>query len=230
MALDDEGVSILSHQTTFLKIVCFGDSLTLGFQSPNPRSPVVANIPYGTYLQEWLGARGQVRVQGVCGETTQDMRLRFQEEVLDDQPNVAIILGGTNDLGWGIPPDRILENLHFFYEQAQAQDLLPVAVTVPSLRDDAGEIGEDEDGLAVRMLTPAVERAIALRVRLNQSIKDLCQTRHIPVVDWFGETCEVGTQALAREYSNDGLHLTEAGYRKLAELIWVQVLEDLVVS
>jgi lysophospholipase L1-like esterase len=49
-------------------------------------------------------------------------------------------------------------------------------------------------------------------------------------VDWFGKTCEVGTQALAREYSNDGLHLTEAGYRKLAELIWVQVLEDLVVS
>jgi len=219
---------MMSHQSTFLNIVCFGDSLTLGFQSPNPRSPVVANIPYGTYIQEWLGARGQVRVQGVCGETTQDMRLRFQKAVLDDQPNVAIILGGTNDLGWGVPPDRILENLIFFYEQAQAHGLLPVAVTVPSLREDTGQIEDDEDGQAFRVHTPAVERAIALRLRLNQSIKDLGQVRHIPVVDWFGETCEVGTQALAREYSNDGLHLTEAGYRKLAELIWVQVLEGLL--
>ena len=84
-----------------LKIVCFGDSLTLGYQSPTLQSPVVENIPYGTYLQEWMGARGEIVVRGVCGETTQDMRLRHQRDVLDHQPQMAIILGGTNDLGLG---------------------------------------------------------------------------------------------------------------------------------
>jgi len=218
----------MSHQAPLLKIVCFGDSLTLGFQSPNPRSPLVENIPYGTYIQEWLGARGQVWVHGVCGETTQDMRLRFQEEVLDYQPNVAIILGGTNDLGWGIPPAMIIENLAFFYDQVQGHGMLPVAVTIPSLRDDAGQIDEAEHGQTLRGVTPVVKRAIALRLRLNQSIKELGHKRQIPVVDWFAETCEVSTQALAREFSNDGLHLTVPGYRKLAELIWAQVLEDLL--
>jgi lysophospholipase L1-like esterase len=97
---------------------------------------LVENIPYGTYVQECLGDRGLVLVRGVCGETTQDMRLRFQEDVLDHLPQVAIILGGTNDLSLGISLAAMMENLSFFYEQAQAHGILPVAVTVPSLCED----------------------------------------------------------------------------------------------
>jgi acyl-CoA thioesterase-1 len=211
-----------------LKIVCFGDSLTLGYQSPTLRSPSVQNIPYGNYVQEWLGDRGRVLVHGVCGETTQDMQLRYQEDVLDHLPQVVIILGGTNDLGLGISATAIIGNLRFFYEQAQAHGILPVAVTVPSLRDDVGQNEVFEKGQSLREITPTVERAIALRVVLNQSIKELSCERHIPVVDWFAETCEVGTQVLASEYSNDGLHLNTMGYGKLAELVWKQALEDLL--
>jgi lysophospholipase L1-like esterase len=211
-----------------LKIVCFGDSLTLGYQSPTLRAPFVENIPYGTYVQEWLGERGRVLVHGVCGETTWDMRLRFQKDVLDHRPQIAIILGGTNDLGLGISLTTLMENLGFLYEQAQAHGIVPVAVTVPSLRDDAGQDEVFEETQSLRGSTPAVERAIALRVVLNQSIKDLSRERNIPVMDWFAETCEVGTQALAPVYSNDGLHLNTMGYRKLAELVWKDVLEDLL--
>jgi lysophospholipase L1-like esterase len=211
-----------------LKIVCFGDSLTLGYQSPTLRAPFVENIPYGTYVQEWLGERGRVLVHGVCGETTWDMRLRFQKDVLDHRPQIAIILGGTNDLGLGISLTTLMENLGFLYEQAQAHGIVPVAVTVPSLRDDAGQDEVFEETQSLRGSTPAVERAIALRVVLNQSIKDLSRERNIPVMDWFAETCEVGAQALAPEYSNDGLHLNTMGYRKLAELVWKDVLEDLL--
>ena len=219
---------VMRDQSPSLKIVCFGDSLTLGYQSPTLRAPFVENIPYGTYVQEWLGERGRVLVRGVCGETTQDMRLRFQEDVLDHRPQIAIILGGTNDLGLDISLTTLMENLGFFYEQAQAHGILPVAVTVPSLRDDAGQDDVFDKDQSLRRLTPTVERAIGLRVTLNQSIKDLSRERHIPVVDWFAETCEVSTQALASEYSNDGLHLNTTGYRKLAELVWKQVLEDLL--
>ncbi|MEC4679725.1 MAG: GDSL-type esterase/lipase family protein [Nitrospirota bacterium] len=211
-----------------LKIVCFGDSLTLGYQSPTPRSPFVENRPYGNYVQEWLGTRGRVVIHGVCGETTQDMRLRFQKDVLYPGPHVAIILGGTNDLGWGITPDAIMDNLTFFYEQAQAQGILPVAVTVPSLRDDSGQDDESETSQSGQGVTAVVERAIALRVMLNQSIKELGHEQQFPVVDWFTDTCESQTQSLAPEFSNDGLHLNTAGYLKLAELVWNQVLEDLL--
>ncbi len=211
---------------TQLNIVCFGDSLTLGYQSPTSCTPFVENIPYGDYVQEWLGIRGQVVIHGVCGETTQDMRVRFQRDVLNLDPHVAIILGGTNDLGCGISPDAIMDNLRVFYERAQAQKILPVAVTVPSLRDDSGQDTTYETNQRGQGVTTAVEQAIALRVKLNQSIKELGHTQQFPVVDWFTETCESQAKALAPEFSNDGLHLNTAGYRKLAELVWKQVLED----
>jgi len=210
---------------TQLNIVCFGDSLTLGYQSPTSCTPFVENIPYGDYVQEWLGTRGQVVIHGVCGETTQDMRLRFQKDVLNLDPHVAIILGGTNDLGCGISPDAIMDNLRVFFERAQAQNILPVAVTVPSLRDDSVQ-DHDEVSQPGKGVTATVTQAIALRVRLNQSIKNLGHARQFPVVDWFTATCEPHAQALASDFSNDGLHLNTAGYRKLAELVWKQVLED----
>ena len=211
-----------------LNIVCFGDSLTLGYQSPTSRTPFVEAIPYGDYVQERLGTRGLVVTHGVCGETTQDMRLRFQREVLNPGPHVAIILGGTNDLGCGITPDAILDNLMFFYDQAKAQEILPVAVTVPSLRDNSGQDDNDETSQSGQGVTAAVEQAIALRVILNHSIKECGHTQQFPVVDWFTATCESQARALAPEFSNDGLHLNTAGYRKLAELVWNQVLEDLL--
>ncbi len=213
-----------------LKIVCFGDSLTLGYQSPTLHSPFPKDIPYGSYLQERLGNQGSVIVHGVCGETTQDMRVRFQNDVLAPRPHVVIILGGTNDLGCGITPDAIMGNLAFFYEQAQAQGMTPVAVTVPSLRVDSSRDDECETSQAGQGVNAAVERAIALRVILNHSIKKLADEQHFPVVDWFTPTCEPATQALATDYSNDGLHLTAAGYVKLADLVWSQVLEDLLTS
>lgn len=215
-------------QSLPFKIVCFGDSLTLGYLSPTRHSPIPEHVPYGVYLQEWIGSRGHVLVHGVCGETTQDMRVRFQAHVLEHLPHVAIILGGTNDLGLGVSPAAMMGNLQFFYEQAQAHGILPVAVTVPSLREDTWPNDDADGGVPTSRLSPVIEEAIAQRVAVNQTIKDICRERQIPVVDWFAETCEPHTIALAPEYSNDGLHLTTTGYRKLAEMIWEDVLADLL--
>ncbi len=209
-------------------IVCFGDSLTLGYLSPTRHLPFPEGIPYGSYLQEWIGNRGQVLVRGVCGETTQDMRRRFHADVLEPLPQVAIFLGGTNDLGLGISSSEILGNLDFFYEHAQRHGILPVAVTVPSIREDVEQNDHSTDGSSNGVISPAIKRAIAQRVTLNQAITKLGSQRHFPVVDWFTETCEPETQALAIAYSNDGLHLATTGYRRLAEMIWEQVLADLL--
>ena len=218
----------MSDQSLPSKIVCFGDSLTLGYLSPTRHVPFPESIAYGDYLQEWIGTRGHVLIRGVCGETTQDMRRRFHADVLGHVPHVAIILGGTNDLGLGMAPSVIMENLQFFYAQAQLQGIAPVAVTVPSLRDDTWPNDEADGGVHTARLSPGLEQAIAQRVKVNEAIKDVCCERRIPVVDWFTETCEPDTYALAPEYSNDGLHLTAVGYRKLAKMIWEEVLADLM--
>jgi acyl-CoA thioesterase-1 len=110
-------------------IVCFGDSLTAGFQSPTSESPMGRETPYGCYLQEWLGTSAEVQVRGVCGELTGEMAMRFRRDVLQQQPSHVVLLGGTNDLGWNAQPAEIMRNLVKMYESARAAEVAPIPVS-----------------------------------------------------------------------------------------------------
>ncbi len=186
-------------------IVCFGDSLTAGFQSPTPQCPVAVETPYGTFLQERLQTRATVLVSGVCGELTSAMAVRFRRDVLDCKPAYAVVLGGTNDLGWNVHPREVMRNLLEMYGQAREAAVLAVAVTVPSLR-----VCDDH---------------IPRRHVLNAMIREHCAGRRLPCVDLFTATAEPGTARLAERYSNDGLHLATAGYELLATLLYEQVFK-----
>lgn len=188
-------------------IVCFGDSLTAGFQSPAPDRPDFLETPYGKFLEKRLRDRARVQVSGVCGELTRDMVGRFARDVLRHKPAWTVILGGTNDLGWEIRPSEIMRNLAVLYGQAAAAGIRVAAVTVPSIR------GFDDH--------------IPRRLELNRLIADYCAGKGFPCVDLFTATAESGSQRLAAPYSNDGLHLTTAGYELLARLLYEQVFKDL---
>lgn len=200
--------------TTRPLIICFGDSLTVGYQSPTPESRELRETPYGAFLQELLGSAGQVAVSGICGELTGEMAMRFRQDVLQHRPAYVVVLGGTNDLGWNARPAEIMRNLLKMYELALAAGVQPVAVTVPSLRLT---VQEGMDGR--RLEAEHIER----RQVLNRLISDYCRGRGVPWIDLFTATQEPGTMRLAAVYSNDGLHLTTDGYHCLAELLYQQV-------
>lgn len=196
-------------------IICFGDSLTAGYQSPTPEQPQLLETPYGAFLQERLGAEAAVAVSGVCGELTGEMVERFDRDVLARKPASVVILGGTNDLGWQTAPSDILRNLVTMYGRALAEGVHPVAVTVPSLRVQ-GDVGTGEGHAWL------VEHILRRR-ELNGMIRQACVEKRIPCVDFFTATAEQGSGLLARPYSNDGLHLTTEGYRRLADLLYQEV-------
>jgi acyl-CoA thioesterase I len=203
-------------------IICFGDSLTAGFQSPTPESPAGRETPYGRFLQEWLGSSTDVRVSGICGELTGEMAMRFRRDVLDHRPDHVVVLGGTNDLGWYARPDDIMRNLIKMYELARASAIVPVPVTVPSVRVEIGGGGPEAEA----WLTQHIER----RRVLNGLIRDYAVSKHLPWVDLFTATADLETHQLAAPYSNDGLHLTTAGYRLLARLLYDQVFAKAVAE
>ena len=188
-------------------IVCFGDSLTAGFQSPTPDRPDVLETPYGRYLEDRLRGRARVHVSGVCGELAAEMACRFEQDVLSHRPAWTVILGGTNDLGWEGRPSEIMRYLVALYERAAAAGVHPVVVTVPSIRGFDGHIPR--------------------RLELNRLIAGYCAGHALPCVDLFAATAESATGRLAEPYSNDGLHLTTAGYELLAQLLYEQVFKDL---
>ena len=196
-------------------VICFGDSLTAGFQSPTRANPVGEETPYGHFLQGKLGGSAQVRVSGVCGELTGEMVMRFRRDVLDHKPGYVPILGGTNDLGWNAAPLEILRNLVNMYEQTLAAGGIPIPVTVPSLRV--------ENSQGSREGQEWVAEHLARRGQLNRLIQEYATSKSIACVDLFAATADPDSGQLAEIYSNDGIHLTTAGYRLFAEQV-AQVL------
>jgi acyl-CoA thioesterase-1 len=191
-----------------LCIVTFGDSLTAGYQSVTRENPTGEATPYGRFLQEFLGSSAKVAVRGVNGEMTGEMLLRLERDVVALRPDYAVILGGTNDLGWGVPPDEVAQNLVTVYKRLQGKGVRPVAVTVPSIR--------------------GVDSLIPHRRTLNHLIVDYCRMESQPFIDLFSATAEPGTLRLAGHYSNDGLHLTTEGYRLMAEKLYEEVFKPLL--
>ncbi len=202
-------------------VICFGDSLTAGFQSPTRENPVGEETPYGNFLQETLGAAAQVRVSGICGELTGEMVMRFRRDVLDHTPGYVPILGGTNDLGWNASPVEIMRNLLKMYEQTLAAGSVPIPVTVPSIRV--------EDSQGSREGQEWVADHLTRRQQLNGLILEYAGSKNMAAVDLFAATADPESRQLAAIYSNDGIHLTTVGYRMFAEQV-AQILTPLLLS
>jgi len=200
-----------------MKIVALGDSLTVGeteFQFTDSVEPV----SYPEYL-EWLAEQylsshrllGEVKVvnKGVTGDLTSGMLERFSGDVIDEKPDCVIILGGTNDIGWGLDPAAITRNLTAMYDRAVDNGIAPVGCSIPSI------LGLDD------LIPP--------RMNLNRLISQEAEKRRIAFVDVFTATADSKTHRLLEEYSADGLHLTPKGYEQIGRCIfdkWLRLLLD----
>ncbi len=189
-------------------VVAFGDSLTVGFQSPTINNPRYQETSYAHFLTEQLHHKAHFIIKGLNGEITEDMVGRFERDVIQNKPDYVIILGGTNDIGWGMLLEEVIKNLVSMYKKSLSAGIIPVGVTVPSIR------GFDD------LIPP--------RQYLNENIKKYCSSLNIAYVDLFTASAEPGSLRLAAEYSNDGLHLSTEGYKLLADLLYKGVFRKLI--
>jgi len=195
-----------------------GDSLTAGYQSSTYEG-WAEPTPYTTFLEERLltvykgrqkGLNFQIHNKGVSGELTGEMLVRFNTGVLSLKPNFVIILGGTNDIGWGLSPNEVFNNLTQMYEAASKSEIETIACSVPSI------LGYDS------LIPP--------RLTLNEMIRSYCIQNEMAFADIFRATADPKTNRLLDEYSNDGLHLNTYGYQKMADTIFEEALERLLVK
>jgi acyl-CoA thioesterase-1 len=203
-----------------LVFVALGDSLTVGYHSATGAGEWSQSTPYTTVLdrktKKLLGQWGSVQLRvtflnrGVVGELTSDMLNRFDSDAVRPQPHTVIILGGSNDLGWGSDPSAIASNLAVMFDEALAQGIRPVACTVPSI------LGFDE--------------GIGPRIYLNRLIREQSAERSMLCVDLFTATAEPATQRLRAAYSDDGLHLTPLGYHAMADAIFNGAVEGAILE
>jgi len=150
--------------------------------------------------------------KGIDGDLTSGMLERFPRDVVDETADYVIILGGTNDIGWGFDTAVITHNLADMYDAARDKRICAVACSVPSI------LGFDE------LIPP--------RLRLNRAIRAEAEKRKMPYLDLFTATSDERSNRLLEDYSADGLHLNSKGYERIGRYVfdgWLKAVLDSAV-
>lgn len=138
---------------------------------------------------------------GVSGNNTSDLLERIYKDVIAPQPDIVFLLIGTNDLAQGRGIDYIAKNILKITETVKTR--LPkceiyVSSILPTLNNDPRP-------------NPVIRE-------LNELIKNNCESSGVKYLDLM-PMFRNSKGELKKEYTYDGLHLNEAGYKAWAEFL-----------
>lgn len=144
--------------------------------------------------------------RGISGQTTPQMLLRFRQDVIGLKPKVVVILAGTNDVAGNTGPasiEMIAGNIASMTELARAHG---IAVVLCAVLPAASFYWNSE-------LKPADQI-----VMLNERIKAYATRNKLVYVDYYSPMVDE-RKGLKKEYSEDGVHPNEAGYKLMSRLV-----------
>ncbi|MFX1521237.1 MAG: SGNH/GDSL hydrolase family protein [Promethearchaeota archaeon] len=206
-----------SHKTTNIRILGFGDSLTAGFPGYDPEFRMGnEESQYGYWLIESAMQEGWANIEfdnkGVPGELARYMYGRLVTLLGKKSYEIVIILGGSNDIGWGFDPLQILENLRRLWQTATESGAKVVACTVPPIGSVYPPIQKAQEALNQQILTKSTY------------IKDIIG------IDLFFALADSDGLLKPDFNSGDDLHLSVEGYRHMGEFIWTRAVHPLLES
>jgi len=171
------------------RVVFMGNSITQGWAQHFP-----AMFPGKPYIG-----------RGISGQTTPQMLVRFRQDVIALRPAVVVILAGTNDIAGNTGPstlEMIEDNIASMTDLALANGVRVVLSSVLPVFDYPWK--------------PGLEPAPKI-VALNAWIRNHAASRGAVYLDYHSVMSDA-RQGLRAEYSGDGVHPNEAGYRVMAPL------------
>lgn len=182
-------------------LICIGDSLTEG-----------PDMPAGQTWPELVGNALDVDVVncGIGGDTTAGMLARFHPAVTVPKPTFVLIMGGTNDLWWGLEINVILANLFSMVVQARHHGIAPVlALPLPVNIDLAGSSD----------FSPPLGGYDCFNDRLQELIRRI--PRHATeseaaLVDLYRPFVSQDGKINSSLYQPDGLHPNKKGHQTIA--------------
>jgi acyl-CoA thioesterase-1 len=150
--------------------------------------------------------------RGIDAQTSADILVRFRQDVIDLKPGTAVILDGVNDFTEGylngrIAGDQILLNLEAndqtMAELAELHHTRPVFISLLPLH-------------AYNSIAKETYQRVPpdLILRANEWLRAYCAAHRYEYIDVFSAMVDVQGM-LRKEYSDDGIHPNEAGYRAM---------------
>jgi lysophospholipase L1-like esterase len=180
------------------RVVFMGDSITDGWNNPQ----FGGFFPGKPYVN-----------RGISGQTTPQMLIRFRPDVIALQPEVVVILAGTNDLAGNTGPISVEEtegNLATMAELAKAHGIRVVLSSVMPVSD---AIANPKGGTFLQTARRAPEKILAV----NQWMKKYADENGCVYLDYFNAMVDE-KGAFKTELTYDGLHPNGQGYTVMAPL------------
>ena len=172
------------------RIVFFGDSIT---EFWTPRNSTLFQNP--TIIN-----------RGISGQTTSQMILRFQHDVVDLHPIAVIILAGINDIAENTGPitvAAIFQNIVSLTEMAITNNIKVFLCSVLPSNTISWKTN----------IVPADKI-----IQLNQMMASYVEKYQITYVDYYTPMVNT-TKGLHSNYTDDGLHPNLEGYKIMERII-----------
>lgn len=180
------------------RIVFMGNSITEGWSIEYP---------------EFFEGKSYIN-RGISGQTTPQMLIRFRSDVIDLKPKVVVILAGVNDIAGNTgytTLEMIENNIASMAELAIANNIKVILSSILPAYDFPWNPGKQ----------PA-EKIFWL----NQWIKEYAAKKGIVYVDYYSAMVDE-RKGLKKEYSGDGVHPNEDGYKIMSPLVEKAISETL---
>ncbi|WP_313783224.1 SGNH/GDSL hydrolase family protein [Flagellimonas profundi] len=188
------------------------------YNNANAELPAPANgenrvVFMGNSITEmWIGTHPEFFAEnpyvnrGIGGQTTPQMLLRFRQDVINLNPEVVVILAGTNDIAGNTGPmtlEQIHDNMLSMVELAKSNDIKPIVCSVLPAYDYPWR--------------PGLEPNIKIP-KLNNMLKDMTEDQGVMYLDYFSEMAD-DRNGLPSELTTDEVHVTKAGYEIMEKMV-----------
>jgi lysophospholipase L1-like esterase len=172
------------------RVVFYGDSITDAWG----HGPTSTFFPGKPYIN-----------RGISGQTTPQMLVRFEQDVVALHPAIVVILAGTNDIAGNTGPST-------------------PAMTEDNYRAMSAIATQAGIKVIFASITPAfaypwkkgIDPVPTIR-ELNAWLKDFCAAQHFIYLDYYTAMSDE-TGAMKPGLAHDGVHPTPTGYALMAPL------------
>lgn len=186
----NQNMEAKSKQKGEIRVVFLGNSIFEGWSSARP--DFFNNKPYFN--------------RGISGQVTAQMLLRFQEDVVNLDPDVLVLKAGINDIAENAGPydqQKTLNNIKSIVQLAKANKIKIVLCSVlPANRF---------------VWRPALTPADKV-VELNAALQAYAKQANVLYLDLYAAVVD-DKKGMKADYANDGVHPTVEGYKVLEPLV-----------
>lgn len=188
-----------------ITIVAMGDSTTAGtpaWKSRVEMPPAGGGDETSQYAWWLMQAHPEWNVlnMGVNGERSDQIRGRFERDVIEQEPTIVVIIAGVNDVYQGRGVQHVKEQLASMYERARRAGIPVVA------------------GSIIPFNTATTEQNEAMREINAWIAARAAEDGNLTFVDTRAAAADPNNPDLLAE-TPDSLHPSPSGYRRMAEAL-----------